>query len=62
MWRRGDYMKWEQIYQSLSIQERMIIDIAEAYKVDLTKLANLQVQKQENDTYSNEGKYGSENY
>ena len=58
MWRRGDYMKWEEIYQSLSIQERMIIDIAEAYKVDLTKLANLLVQKQENDTHLNEVIYG----
>lgn len=58
MWRRGDYMKWEEIYQSLSIQERMIIDIAEAYKVDLTKLANLQVQKQENDTHLNGVRYG----
>lgn len=58
MWRRGDYMKWEEIYQSLSIQERMIIDIAEAYKVDLTKLANLQVQKQENGTNLNEVIYG----
>lgn len=53
-------MKWEEIYQSLSIQERMIVDIAEAYKVDLTKLANLQVQKQENDTYSNEVRYGGD--
>ena len=58
MWRRGDYMKWEEIYQSLSIQERMIVDIAEAYKVDLTKLANLQVQKQENGTNLNEVIYG----
>lgn len=44
-------MKWEEIYQSLSIQERIIVDIAEAYRVDLTELANLQVQKQENDTH-----------
>lgn len=51
-------MKWEEIYQSLSIQERMIIDIAEAYKVDLTELANLLVQKQENDTHLNEVIYG----
>lgn len=58
MWRRGDYMKWEEIYQSLSIQERMIIDIAEAYKVDLTELANLLVQKQENGTNLNEVIYG----
>lgn len=58
MWRRGDYMKWEEIYQSLSIQERMIIDIAEAYKVDLTVLANLLVQKQENGTNLNEVIYG----
>ena len=56
--RRGDYMKWEEIYQSLSIQERMIIDIAEAYKVDLTELANLLVQKQENGTNLNEVIYG----
>ena len=55
MWRRGDYMKWEEIYQLLSIQERMIIDIAEAYKVDLTELANLLVQKQENGK-TNQGK------
>ena len=58
MWRRGNYMKWEEVYQSLSIQERMIIDIAEAYKVDLTKLANLQVQKQENGTHMMEELYG----
>lgn len=58
MWRRGDYMKWEEVYQSLSIQERMIIDIAEAYKVDLTELANLLVQKQENGTNLNEVIYG----
>lgn len=58
MWRRGDYMKWEEIYQSLSIQERMIVDIAEAHRVDLTKLANLQVQKQENDTHMMEELYG----
>lgn len=58
MWRRGDYMKWEEIYQLLSIQERMIVDIAEAYKVDLTKLANLQVQKQENGTHMMEELYG----
>lgn len=51
-------MKWEEIYQSLSIQERMIIDIAEAYKVDLTVLANLLVQKQENGTNLNEVIYG----
>ena len=48
-------MKWEEVYQSLSIQERMIIDIAEAYKVDLTELANLLVQKQENGK-TNQGK------
>ncbi|MBI0154149.1 hypothetical protein [Gilliamella sp. W8128] len=58
MWRRGDYMKWEEIYQSLSIQERMIVDVAEAYRVDLTKLANLQVQKQENVTHVMEELYG----
>lgn len=58
MWRRGDYMKWEEIYQSLSIQERIIVDIAEAYRVDLTELANLQVQKQENDTHMIEESYG----
>ena len=51
-------MKWEEVYQSLSIQERMIIDIAEAYKVDLTELANLLVQKQENGTILNEVIYG----
>lgn len=51
-------MKWEEIYQLLSIQERMIVDIAEAYKVDLTKLANLQVQKQENGTHVMEELYG----
>lgn len=58
MWRRGDYMKREEVYQSLSIQERMVIDIAEAYKVDLTELANLLVQKQENGTNLNEVIYG----
>lgn len=58
MWRRGDYMKWEEVYQLLSIQERMIVDIAETYKVDLTKLANLQVQKQENGTHMMEELYG----
>ncbi|WP_334320405.1 hypothetical protein [Gilliamella apicola] len=57
-WRRGDYIKWEEVYQSLSIQERMIIDTAEAYKVDLTELANLLVQKQENGTNLNEVIYG----
>ena len=51
-------MTWEEIYQSLSIQERMIVDVAEAYRVDLTKLANLQVQKQENGTNLNEVIYG----
>ncbi|WP_176700355.1 hypothetical protein [Gilliamella sp. Gris1-4] len=51
-------MTWEEIYSSLPIQARMIIDIAEAYKVDLTELANLQVQKQESDTHLNEVRYG----
>ena len=51
-------MTWEEVYSSLPIQSRMIIDIAEAYRIDLTELANLQVQKQENDTYSNEVRYG----
>lgn len=51
-------MTWEEIYQSLSIQERMIVDVAEAYRVDLTKLANLQVQKQENVTHVMEELYG----
>ena len=44
-------MGWEEIYNSLSTQEKLIIDIADAHRVDLTKLANLQVQKQENDTH-----------
>lgn len=52
-------MSWEEIYSSLPIQSKMILDIAEAYKVDLTKLANLQVQKQENDTHLNEVNYGT---
>lgn len=59
--RSGDGVKimtWEEIYSSLPIQSRMIIDIAEAYKVDLTELANLLVQKQENDTYLNGVRYG----
>ena len=59
--RSGDGVKmmtWEEVYSSLPIQSRMIIDIAEAYRIDLTELANLQVQKQENDTYSNEVRYG----
>lgn len=59
--RSGDGVKimtWEEIYSSLPIQSRMIIDIAEAYKIDLTELANLLVQKQENDTYLNEVRYG----
>ncbi|WP_172398223.1 hypothetical protein [Gilliamella apicola] len=51
-------MKWEEIYQLLSIQERIIVDIAEAHRVDLTKLANLQIQKQENDTHMMEELYG----
>lgn len=51
-------MTWEEIYISLPIQSRMIIDIAEAYKIDLTELANLLVQKQENDTHLNEARYG----
>ena len=51
-------MEWEEVYRALSIQERMIIDIAESYRVDLTKLANLQVQKQENDTHLNGVCYG----
>ena len=51
-------MTWQEIYNSLPIQSKMIMDIAEAYKVDLTKLANLQVQKQENDTHLNEVNYG----
>lgn len=55
-------MTWEEIYSSLPIQSKMIIDIAEAYKVDLTELANLQVQKQENDTHFNEVNYGTENH
>lgn len=55
-------MKWKVIYNSLPIPSKMIIDIAEAYKVDLTELANLQVQKQENDTHFNEVNYGTENH
>lgn len=51
-------MTWEEVYNSLSIQAKMIIDIAEAYKVDLTELANLQIQKQESDTHFNEVRYG----
>jgi hypothetical protein len=51
-------MTWEEVYSSLSIQSRMIIDIAEAYRVDLTELANLLVQKQENNTHLNEVIYG----
>lgn len=51
-------MTWEEIYSSLPIQSRMIIDIAESYKVDLTELANLLIQKQENDTHLNEVIYG----
>lgn len=51
-------MEWEDIYNSLSTQEKLIIDIAEAHRVDLTKLANLQVQKQENDTHLNGVRYG----
>lgn len=57
-WERSKKMTWEEVYSSLSIQAKMIIDIAEAYKVDLTELANLQVQKQENDTHINEVRYG----
>ena len=59
--RSGDGVKmmtWEEVYSSLPIQSRMIIDIAEAYRIDLTELANLLVQKQENDTYLNEVRYG----
>lgn len=55
-------MTWEEIYSSLPIQSKMIIDIAEAYKVDLTELANLQVQKHENDTHFNEVNYGAKNH
>ena len=51
-------MAWEEIYSSLPIQSKMIMDIAEAYGVDLTELANLQVQKHENDTHLNEVNYG----
>lgn len=51
-------MTWEDIYNSLSTQEKLIIDIAETHRVDLTKLANLQVQKQENDTHIMEELYG----
>ncbi|WP_186278029.1 hypothetical protein [Gilliamella apicola] len=51
-------MEWEEVYNSLSTQEKLIIDIAEAHRVDLTKLANLQVQKQENDTHLNGVRYG----
>ena len=51
-------MKWQEIYNSLPIPSKVIIDIAEAYKVDLTELANLQVQKHENDTHLNEVNYG----
>lgn len=51
-------MTWEEVYNSLSVQAKKIIDIAEAHKVDLTELANLQVQKQENDTHFNEVRYG----
>ena len=51
-------MEWEEIYNSLSTKEKLIIDIAEAHRVDLTKLANLQVQKQENDTHINGVCYG----
>lgn len=51
-------MEWEEVYNSLSTKEKLIIDIAEAHRVDLTKLANLQVQKQENDTHLNGVRYG----
>jgi hypothetical protein len=51
-------MTWEEVYSSLPIQSRMIIDIAEAYRVDLTELANLQVQKQESNTHLNEVIHG----
>jgi hypothetical protein len=55
---RNMEMTWEEIYSSLPIQSRMIIDIAEAYRIDLTELASLLVQKQENDTNLNEVIYG----
>ena len=51
-------MEWEEVYRALSTQEKLIIDIAEVHRVDLTKLANLQVQKQENDTHLNGVRYG----
>jgi hypothetical protein len=51
-------MTWEEVYSSLPVKSKMIIDIAEENRIDLTELANLQVQKQENDTHLNEVNYG----
>lgn len=51
-------MKWEQVYNSLSKHERQIIDLANENRIDLTYLANIQVQKQENDTNLNEVRNG----
>lgn len=51
-------MTWEEIYNSLPIQSKIIMDMAEAYNVDLIELAELQVQKWENDTHLNEVNYG----
>lgn len=51
-------MTWEQILNSLSDEEKRIIKLANENHIDLAYLANLQVQKQENDTNLNEVVYG----
>lgn len=52
-------MTWNRVYNQLSDAEKMIIDIADDNRIDLTDLANLQVQKQEINTHMNEVNYGT---
>ncbi|WP_392559754.1 hypothetical protein [Orbus mooreae] len=51
-------MTWEQVYNDLSEVEKQIMELASSNHIDLTNLANLQFQKHENDTNSNEVIYG----
>ena len=51
-------MTWEQLYNSLSDAQKMIIDLADDNNIDLTELASIQVQREENNTHLNEVNYG----
>lgn len=51
-------MSYESILNTLTDVQRLILQLANDNHIDLTELANLQVQKQENDTNLNEVQYG----